>query len=153
MSVKRQAEFAIRKRKVGEPMVLPATVVGGELGIFYTDFVLWNPEKTASRTLTALVDTGASYVQVPASILEELGIRRERMSRFRLADGSIREMSMGLTPIELEDDIASVYVVLVMKAVVFCWGRSPWKPLPWPLMPNAGFLYRRTCLCREPLNK
>ena len=111
MSVKRQAEFAIRKRKVGEPMVLPATVVGGELGIFYTDFVLWNPEKTASRTLTALVDTGASYVQVPASVLEELGIRRERMSRFRLADGSIREMSMGWTPIELEDDIASVYVV------------------------------------------
>ena len=111
MSVKRQAEFASRKRKVGEPMVLPATVVGGELGIFYTDFVLWNPEKTASRTLTALVDTGASYVQVPASILDELGIRRERMSRFRLADGSIREMSMGWTPIELEDDIASVYVV------------------------------------------
>ena len=111
MSVKRQAEFASRKRKVGEPMVLPATVVGGELGIFYTDFVLWNPEKTASRTLTALVDTVASYVQVPASILDELGIRRERMSRFRLADGSIREMSMGLTPIELEDDIASVYVV------------------------------------------
>ena len=111
MSVKRQAEFAIRKRKVGEPMVLPATVVGGELGIFYTDFVLWNPEKTASRTLIALVDTGASYVQVPASVLEELGIRRERMSRFRLADGSIREMSMGWTPIELEDDIASVYVV------------------------------------------
>ncbi len=111
MSVKRQAEFASRKRKEGEPMVLPATVVGGELGIFYTDFVLWNPEKTASRTLTALVDTGASYVQVPASILEELGIRRERTSRFRLADGSIREMSMGWTPMELEDDIASVYVV------------------------------------------
>ena len=76
MSVKRQAEFASRKRKVGEPMVLPATVVGGDLGIFHTDFTLWNPEMTASRTLTALVDTGASYVQVPASILEELGIRQ-----------------------------------------------------------------------------
>ena len=111
MGAKEQAKFTERVRKVGEPMVLPATVVGGDLGIFYTDFVLWNPEKTASRTLTALVDTGASYVQVPASILDELGVRRERTARFTLADGSRRELSMGLTPIELEDDIASVYVI------------------------------------------
>ena len=92
-------------------MVLPATVVGGDLGIFYTDFVLWNPEMTASRTLTALVGTGASYVQAPASLLEELGIRRERRARFTLADGSRREMYMGWTPIELEGDIANVYVI------------------------------------------
>ena len=92
-------------------MVLPATVVGGDLGIFYADFTLWNPEMTDSRTLTALVDTGASYVQVPASILEELGIRQVRTRRFTLADGSRRELPMGLTPIELEEDIASVYVI------------------------------------------
>ena len=111
MSIRKQAEFTERKRKVGEPMVLPATVVGGDLGIFYTDFTLWNPEMTASRTLTALVDTGASYVQVPASILEEVGIRRERTARFSLADGSRRVLDMGWTPIELEDDIAYVYVI------------------------------------------
>ena len=93
-------------------MVLPATVVGGDLGIFYTDFVLWNPEMTVSRRLTALVDTGASYVQAPASILDELGIRRERTARFTLADGSKRELSMGWTPIELDGDTASVYVIL-----------------------------------------
>ena len=81
------------------------------MGIFYTDFALWNPEKSASSSLTALVDTGASYVQVPASILDELGIMRERTARFTLADGSRRELSMGWTPIELENDIASVYVI------------------------------------------
>ena len=111
MSTKEQAEFTERVRQVGEPMVLPATVVGGDLGIFYTDFVLWNPEKSASRSLTALVDTGASYVQVPASILDELGIMREQTARFTLADGFRRELSMGWTPIELENDIASVYVI------------------------------------------
>ena len=111
MSTRKQAEFTERKRKVGEPMVLPGTVVGGNLGIFYTDFTLWNPEMTDSRTLSALVDTGASYVQVPAPILDELGIRRVRSRTFTLADGSKRELSMGLAPIELEDDTAEVYVI------------------------------------------
>ena len=111
MSVKRQAEFASRKRAVGEPMVLPATVVGGDLGIFYTDFTLWNPEMTESRKLTALVDTGASYVQVPASVLGELGIRPVRTRRFTLADGSRRELPVGWAPIELEGEVDHVHVV------------------------------------------
>ena len=92
-------------------MVLPATVVGGDLGIFYTDFTLWNPEMTDSRTLTALVDTGASYVQVPASILEELGIRQVRTRRFTLADGSRRELPMGWAPIELEGEVDHVHII------------------------------------------
>ncbi len=89
MSMKKQAAFTEGVR-TEEPMVLPATVIGGELGTFYVDFVLWNREMTQSRTLTALVDTGASYVQAPASILEELGIARERSARFTLADGTRR---------------------------------------------------------------
>lgn len=92
-------------------MVLPATVVGGDLDIFYTDFVLWNPEMTDSRRLTALVDTGASHVQVPAPILEELGIRQVRTRSFTLADGSRREMSMGWAPIELEGEVDHVHII------------------------------------------
>ena len=111
MSMKKQAAFTERGRKTGEPMVLPATVIGGELGTFYVDFALWNREMTQSCTLAALVDTGASYVQAPTSILEELGIVRERSARFTLADGTRRELFMGLTPIELLGDIASVYVI------------------------------------------
>ena len=111
MSMEKQAAFTERDRKAGEPMILPATVIGGELGTFYADIVLWNRGMTDSRTLTALVDTGASYVQAPASILEELGIMRERSARFTLADGSRRELFMGLAPVELQGDVASVYVV------------------------------------------
>lgn len=92
-------------------MVLQARVVGGDLGIFYTDFTLWNPEMTDFRTLTALVDTGTSYVQVPASILEELGIRRVRTRSFTLADGSKRELPIGWAPIELEGEVDQVHII------------------------------------------
>ena len=57
-----------------EWIILPGTTVGGEVGTFYVDFVIWNQDKSRSRTLNGLVDTGASYTLVPASILEELGI-------------------------------------------------------------------------------
>lgn len=111
MSMNEQSSFTKTARKPGEPMILPATVIGGELGTFYVDFVLWNREMTKSRSLTGLVDTGASYVQAPASVLEELGVQRERSAWFTLADGTRRELHVGLTPIELEGDTASVYVI------------------------------------------
>ena len=129
-------------------MALPAKVVGGDLGTFYTDFTLWNPEMTESLSRTALVDTGASYVQVPASILDELGIRRERTASFTLADGSRREYSMGWTPMELEGDFASVYVIFGDAGSSICSAPLLWKPVHWPSTPGTGDLFRRTCPCR-----
>ena len=110
-SAERQAKFTNRKRKLGEPMRLPATVIGGELGTFYVDFVLWNRGMTDSRKLTALVDTGPSYVQAPAAVLEELGVERERSIQFTQADGSKRELSLGWTSMELGGNFANVYVI------------------------------------------
>ena len=44
-----------------EWIILPGTTVGGEAGTFYVDFVIRNQDKTRSRTLNGLVDTGASH--------------------------------------------------------------------------------------------
>ena len=90
---------------------LPGTTVGGAVGTFYADFTLWSPDHTRSRTLNGLVDTGASYTLVPASILEELGIARFETRTFTLADGSRREMSIGLVDLELEGRSRMVYVL------------------------------------------
>ena len=90
---------------------LPGTTVGGALGTFYADFTLWGPDRIRSRTLNGLVDTGASYTLVPASILEELGIERFETRTFTLADGSRREMSIGLVDLELDGRIRTVYVL------------------------------------------
>jgi clan AA aspartic protease len=81
------------------------------VGTFNVDFTIWNRSKTESRTLTGLVDTGASYTLIPASILDALGIERIESNTFRLADGSTRELAIGLLEMDLEGHTRVVYVV------------------------------------------
>ena len=94
-----------------EWIILPGTTVGGEAGAFYVNFVIRNQDKTRSRTLNGLVDTGASHTLVPATILEELGVERLRSRVFSLADGSRRELFMGWVEMELEGQTDHVSVV------------------------------------------
>ncbi len=100
-----------QQQRVSEPwIILPGTTVGGEVDTFSVDFVIWNRDRTESRQLRGLVDTGASYTLIPESILDELGIERRRTGAFKLADGSRREMSLGLVTMELEGQIDDVHV-------------------------------------------
>ena len=100
------------KQKASEPwIILPGTTVGGEVGTFSVDFTIWNQERTESRTLRGLVDTGASYTMVPDSILSGLGIEPFDREAFRLADGSRRELSLGWVYIELDGRIRPTYVI------------------------------------------
>ena len=111
MSMTNKPGTAARELLPREKLILPGTTVGGEVGTFYVDFTLWNRDMTDSLTLNGLVDTGASYTQVPASILEELGIERERSRVFTLADGSKQELFIGLVRMGLQGEDASVYVI------------------------------------------
>ena len=106
----RDAEAEERK-KPEQWTILPGTTIGGEVGTFSVDFTIWNRDRTESRTLNGVVDTGASYTLVPASILEELRIEREYSETFSLADGSRREFSVGRLDMELEGMTRNVYVV------------------------------------------
>ena len=81
------------------------------MGTFHVDFTLWNPEKTRSCTLNALVDTGASYTLIPAALLDDLGVARRETLTFRLADGSSREFDIGWAEMELEGRVKPVHVV------------------------------------------
>ena len=108
---------ASRKATAQEPqppegwIILPGTTVGGEVGTFFVDFVIWNRDKTLSRTLNGLVDTGASYTLVPAPILDELGIERVESRVFSLADGSRQQLSIGWADMELDGRRSPVAVV------------------------------------------
>ena len=105
-------DSAVREgQKPEQWIILPGTTVGGKVGTFYVDFTIWNRHKTQSRTFNVLVDTGASYTLVPAHVLDELGVERDETERFRLADGSTQEMSIGRVDMELEGRIRTVYVV------------------------------------------
>jgi len=42
-----------------------------------------------------MVDTGSEFTWLPASLMESMGIRRERTKRFRMADGSAASREVG----------------------------------------------------------
>ena len=91
--------------KIGNSLILAGRTVGGEVGTFGVDFVIWNRDETVSRTLNGLVDTGSTYSVVPETVLDELGIERRRYMRFGLADGSRRDLAIGRVQMELTDQV------------------------------------------------
>jgi predicted aspartyl protease len=60
-----------------------------DMGIFRTTIAIENGSRRGVvRTIAdVMVDTGSEYTWVPASILAELGLARERTVRFVTADG------------------------------------------------------------------
>ena len=57
------------------------------MGTFSVSLTVGNLATGASETVVALVDTGATYSMIPASLLELLGIEPARSRRFRIASG------------------------------------------------------------------
>ena len=111
MSTQNRPKAPAREKLAGEKLILPGTTIGGDVGTFFVDFVLWDWQMEQSRTLNGLVDTGATFPQAPASILDELGIERVDTVRFRLADGSIVERPLGRVVIEVQGLVRPVSVI------------------------------------------
>ena len=74
-------------------------------------FTLYRPDRSSSRPLIGVVDTGASFTVIPAHILDELGIVRAEQETFILADGSLHNLSIGNATIELQGAVAPAGVV------------------------------------------
>jgi predicted aspartyl protease len=60
-----------------------------DMGIFRTSILIENAERRGvQREISdVMVDTGSEYTWIPAEILRELGVRAERETGFRTADG------------------------------------------------------------------
>jgi predicted aspartyl protease len=68
------------------------------MGTFHSDFVVSNIlNRAKSATIVkALVDTGSGYSWIPAAVLEQLGIRREKKDMvFLMANGQRITRSVG----------------------------------------------------------
>ena len=68
-----------------------------EMGTFRVPVEIENPVQPGRRVKVdaALVDTGAEFAWFPARLLDELGIGRRMLLRFRQADGSVLERWIG----------------------------------------------------------
>lgn len=69
----------------------------GDMGIFRTTVGI--ESHTARGTVRyvegVMVDTGSEMSWLPASLLESMGIQRERVVRFRMADGNVIARDVG----------------------------------------------------------
>ena len=72
------------------------------MGEFYWDIGVWSVDQERMETVSALVDTGASYSVFSRSMLERLGIRRLERVGFEQADGSVVELDVGMALLTID---------------------------------------------------
>lgn len=65
------------------------------MGTFRIEIQIGDPEGRRYETVTALVDTGATYTTVPRPVLESLGIAPHGRATFVLADERQVELDIG----------------------------------------------------------
>ena len=66
------------------------------MGEFFWDVGVWSVDRERMETVSAMVDTGASYSVFPRSMLERLGIWRLERVGFEQVDGSVIEFDVGV---------------------------------------------------------
>ncbi len=72
------------------------------MGTFTVEIQVGDIAGTRVETLSALVDTGASYTVLPARTLQRLSIERTERRSFVLADERRREYDVGLARITID---------------------------------------------------
>ena len=81
------------------------------MGTFFWPMTVESSDGETVETVEALVDTGASYTSLPASMLRRLGIVPRRRLEFELADGSVMEQEIGEATVRIDGVEATSIVV------------------------------------------
>ena len=81
------------------------------MGTFAHEITLLAPNGSGSETVSALVDTGATFTSIPSTLLERLGVIPQRSVRLRLATGEIVEQQTGEVVVALDGVRATVLCV------------------------------------------
>ena len=72
------------------------------MGTFTVPLTVGNPDSAAQETVEALVDTGATFSVMPASLLRRLDIEPTRTRRLRFANGEVEERQTGMAFFEVD---------------------------------------------------
>ena len=84
-----------------------------DVGTFRTEMKIESTERRGDIRVAgdALVDTGSEFTWVPRDLLESLGVRKEFVQSFRLADGRRLERSVGIAIVHAARRITPDWVV------------------------------------------
>ncbi len=74
------------------------------MGAFTYPIDIGDPQGQRYERVEALVDTGASYTTLPASLLRRLGVQSMGRRRFRIASGQVMEREVGQTWIRIDSE-------------------------------------------------
>lgn len=72
------------------------------MGVFHVELEVGDPQGQNYQVIEAMVDSGATYITMPASLLRDLGVEPRNNRTFVLADGSQIRRGLGQTWIRLE---------------------------------------------------
>lgn len=81
------------------------------MSIFHYPLEVTGPNSSGFQEVIALVDTGATFTQIPATLLQNLGVLPTETVRFRLANGSTLQRAIGETQVRIEGQIVNTVVV------------------------------------------
>ena len=90
---------------VREAIPASSKIQGESVGTFTFTFEVGSPDSQRFQAVEALVDTGAIFSRVPASILRELGHEPAGRELFELGDGSIAEWDVSDVPARIDEKV------------------------------------------------
>ena len=111
------------------------------MGTFSVPVEVGNVDGSSYESLDALVDTGASYLIFPRSVLSAVGARVAERRQFTLADGREVEMDVGAVSLRLDGRSFPVLAVFGGDEAGTSLVPSHWRHSDWPPIPFEGALY------------
>lgn len=85
------------------------------MGTFSVTIEVGDPQGQRYETVEALVDTGATYSQMPASLLQSLGVRPHGRVTFMYANGAQEERPIGRTWVRMDGKTEITLVVFGLE--------------------------------------
>jgi predicted aspartyl protease len=110
-----------------------------EMGTFRIDIAVESHTRRGElRTIhEALVDTGSEFSWIPAAALDGLGVARERVQRFIVADGRVLERSMGMAIVHAANEKTPDWVVFAEPSDIVLLGAHSLEGMNLRVDPKA----------------
>jgi clan AA aspartic protease len=82
------------------------------MGIFREKVTLANPENSQKKiSVELVVDSGATYTQLPENLLIDLGIEKGFKRKLKIATGEIIEREIGIVQIQIKEEQGPTWVI------------------------------------------
>ena len=110
------------------------------MGVFTVPIHIAAQEGQDLQEFDAIVDTGAAFTLLPAAVLDGLGVTRRRKETFRLANGEIDELDMGLAWIRVDGKETPTWVIFAEEGSAVLLGAYTLEGLVLGVDPGEGKL-------------